>query len=73
MTEAGHHYTLLKGASFLDPQVIADTALYLNSDLAARITGVTIPVDAGHRSSPAVTRHRRGNAARCHATEARAD
>ena len=48
MTEAGHHYTLLKGASFLDPQVIADSALYLNSDLAATVTGVTIPVDAGH-------------------------
>ena len=48
MTEAGHHYTLLKGASFLDPQVVADTALYLNSDLAATVTGVTIPVDAGH-------------------------
>ncbi len=28
-----------------DPQVIA---LYLNSDLAAKVTGVTIPVDAGH-------------------------
>ncbi len=36
------------GTSFLDPQVIADTALYLNSDLAATVTGVTIPVDAGH-------------------------
>ena len=32
----------------MDPQVIADTALYLNSDLAAKVTGVTIPVDAGH-------------------------
>jgi enoyl-[acyl-carrier-protein] reductase (NADH) len=32
----------------VDPQVIADTALYLNSDLAAKVTGVTIPVDAGH-------------------------
>ncbi len=48
MTEAGHHYTLLKGASFLDPQAIADTALYLNSDLASTVTGVTIAVDAGH-------------------------
>jgi len=27
---------------------IADAALYLNSDLAAKVTGVTIPVDAGH-------------------------
>ena len=48
MTEAGHHYTLLAGASWLDPQDIANAALYLNSDLAAKVTGVVIPVDAGH-------------------------
>ena len=28
--------------------MLADTALNLNSDLAAKVTGVTIPVDAGH-------------------------
>lgn len=32
----------------MPPEVIANTALYLNSDLAATVTGVTIPVDAGH-------------------------
>jgi SDR family mycofactocin-dependent oxidoreductase len=48
MIEGGYHFTALKGTSFMDPQVIADTALYLNSDLAAKVTGVTIPVDAGH-------------------------
>jgi SDR family mycofactocin-dependent oxidoreductase len=48
MTEAGHHYTLLKGTTFLDPQVIANAALYLNSDLASAVTGVVLPVDAGH-------------------------
>lgn len=48
MLEAGHHFTALKGIGFLDLQDIADTALYLNSDLAAKVTGVTIPVDAGH-------------------------
>lgn len=48
MMESGSHFAALKGASFMDPQVIADTALYLNSDLAANVTGVTIPVDAGH-------------------------
>lgn len=48
MTEAGHHYTLLKGASWLDPQAIANAALYLNSDLAASVTGIVLPVDAGH-------------------------
>jgi NAD(P)-dependent dehydrogenase (short-subunit alcohol dehydrogenase family) len=48
MTEAGHHYALLAGTSWLDPQDIANAALYLNSDLAAKVTGVTLPVDAGH-------------------------
>jgi SDR family mycofactocin-dependent oxidoreductase len=48
MDESGYHFPALKGTSFMDPQVIADTALYLNSELAAKVTGVTIPVDAGH-------------------------
>ena len=48
MTEAGYHYAALRGATFLDPQVIADAALYLNSPLASAVTGVTLPVDAGH-------------------------
>jgi SDR family mycofactocin-dependent oxidoreductase len=52
MVEAGHHFGALKGTTFMPPQVIADTALYLNSDLAAAITGVTIPVDAGHMILP---------------------
>jgi len=60
MTEAGHHYTLLKGVSWLDPQAIANAALYLNSDLAASVTGVVLPVDAGHLTlsgyNPASTR-----------------
>jgi enoyl-[acyl-carrier-protein] reductase (NADH) len=48
MLEGGYHFSALQGTTFMDPQVIADTALYLNSDLAAKVTGVTIPVDAGH-------------------------
>ena len=48
MIEGGYHFHALRGRSFLPPQVIADTALYLNSDLAAAVTGVTIPVDADH-------------------------
>ena len=48
MIDGGYHFGALKQQSFLAPQVIADTALYLNSDLAAAVTGVTIPVDAGH-------------------------
>ena len=37
-----------RGTSWLDPQDIANAALYLNSDLASKVTGVTLPVDAGH-------------------------
>ncbi|MEU6642829.1 mycofactocin-coupled SDR family oxidoreductase [Saccharomonospora sp. NPDC046836] len=48
MIQGGYHYGALRGTTFLDPQAIADTALYLNSHLAANVTGVTIPVDAGH-------------------------
>ena len=48
MLGAGYSFHALKGQGFLSPQRIADTALYLNSDLASSVTGVTIPVDAGH-------------------------
>ena len=39
-------------SAFMPPEGIANTALYLNSDLAAAVTGVTIPVDAGHMILP---------------------
>jgi enoyl-[acyl-carrier-protein] reductase (NADH) len=48
MIEAGRHDGALKGSTFLSPEVVARTALYLNSELAEAITGTTIPVDAGH-------------------------
>jgi NAD(P)-dependent dehydrogenase (short-subunit alcohol dehydrogenase family) len=54
MIDGGYHFTALKDTTFMDPQVIADTALYLNSDLAAKVTGVTIPVDAGHLILPGI-------------------
>jgi SDR family mycofactocin-dependent oxidoreductase len=54
MVEAGYHFGALKGTTFMPPQVIADTALYLNSDLAAAVTGVTIPGDAGHMILPGI-------------------
>ncbi|TFV55687.1 NAD(P)-dependent oxidoreductase [Geodermatophilus sp. DF01-2] len=54
MIEGGYSFHALKGTTFMSPQVIADTALYLNSDLAAKVTGVTIPVDAGHMILPGV-------------------
>lgn len=52
MLRGGTHYGALKGTTFLPPEVIANAALYLNSDLAAAVTGVTLPVDAGHLVLP---------------------
>ncbi|ASR34788.1 oxidoreductase [Prauserella marina] len=51
---AGYHYGALKGTTFLDPRAVANAALYLNSDLAEAVTGVTIPVEAGHLLLPGV-------------------
>lgn len=48
MIAGGRHYGALKGTTFLAPEVIANAALFLNSEMAATITGVTLPVDAGH-------------------------
>lgn len=50
--ESGYHNFPLRGRTFLSPQVIADTALFLNSSLAESVTGVSIPVDAGHGLLP---------------------
>lgn len=44
----GRHFTALRGTSALEPERIAETAVYLNSRLASRVTGVVISVDAGH-------------------------
>jgi SDR family mycofactocin-dependent oxidoreductase len=46
---AGKSLHALKGFGALSPQVIADAALWLASDGAAAVTGVVLPVDAGHR------------------------
>jgi SDR family mycofactocin-dependent oxidoreductase len=46
--KGGSYYSALKGTSFMPPEVIANAALYLNSDLASTVTGVALPVDAGH-------------------------
>lgn len=34
--EGGWHFAALKGTTFMDPEVIADTAWYLDSELAAK-------------------------------------
>jgi SDR family mycofactocin-dependent oxidoreductase len=54
MWAAGYRLHALKNTSFLPPQAIADTVLYLNSHLSAAVTGVVIPVDAGHLILPGV-------------------
>jgi SDR family mycofactocin-dependent oxidoreductase len=46
--KGGSHYSALKGTAFMSPDVIANAALFLNSDLAAKVTGVILPVDGGH-------------------------
>jgi SDR family mycofactocin-dependent oxidoreductase len=48
MIDGGYHYAALKGQTFLSPDVVADAALFLNSDLAKSITGITLPVESGH-------------------------
>ncbi|KWX57769.1 mycofactocin-coupled SDR family oxidoreductase [Mycobacterium sp. NAZ190054] len=46
--ESGHSSNPLRDTAFMDPDEIAKTAVYLNSELASKITGLDIPVDAGH-------------------------
>lgn len=48
MLNGARHFHALKGASLLPPENVADAVLFLNSDLAGSVTGVTLPVDAGH-------------------------
>jgi NAD(P)-dependent dehydrogenase (short-subunit alcohol dehydrogenase family) len=57
MWAAGYRLHALKNTSFLSPQAIADTVLFLNSHLAATVTGVVIPIDAGHLILPGVNLH----------------
>jgi SDR family mycofactocin-dependent oxidoreductase len=52
--KAGQGYGILAGSSFLPAEVIANGALFLNSDLAAAVTGVTLPIDAGHMILPGI-------------------
>ncbi|MGT2425060.1 mycofactocin-coupled SDR family oxidoreductase [Amnibacterium kyonggiense] len=52
LVAAGGSFHALKGAGMLQPHVIADAALWLNSDLAAAVTGISVPVDGGHLLQP---------------------
>lgn len=48
MVAAGRRYGVLKGTTFMSPDTIAKAALFLNSNLASTITGISLPVEAGH-------------------------
>lgn len=48
LIEGGHRFNVLKQTHLLDPSNLADAAVYLNSAMASRVTGVVLPVDAGH-------------------------
>lgn len=48
LVKGGKSYGILKGSGFMQPEVIANAALFLNSSLASNITGVALPVDSGH-------------------------
>jgi NAD(P)-dependent dehydrogenase (short-subunit alcohol dehydrogenase family) len=50
--ESVRHYNLLNGRSMLPPEAISNAVLWLVSDEAAHVTGVALPVDAGHTILP---------------------
>jgi SDR family mycofactocin-dependent oxidoreductase len=52
MYDAGYNFMALKGVNWLEPEDQADVALFLNSDLARRITGAALQCDAGHLVLP---------------------
>jgi SDR family mycofactocin-dependent oxidoreductase len=50
--EAAKTYGLLKGRSVLDPVHVSNAVLWLLSDDAMQVTGLPLPVDAGHMVCP---------------------
>jgi SDR family mycofactocin-dependent oxidoreductase len=54
LLEGGRRYGILKGSGFMQPEVIAQTAVFLNSEFASNITGVILPVDSGHLAMPGI-------------------
>jgi SDR family mycofactocin-dependent oxidoreductase len=49
---ATRNWTALKGRRLLDPQSISNAVLWLASDESADVTGIALPVDAGHLVLP---------------------
>lgn len=54
LVHAGHSYHPTRDLSYLEPQHIADAALWLVSLGSAAVTGVALPVEAGHLLVPGV-------------------
>ena len=54
LEHAGRSYHPTRDLTYLDPQHIAGAALWLASDAAAAVTGVALPVEAGHLLMPGV-------------------
>ncbi len=50
--ESVRHYNLLNDRSMLPPEAISNAVLWLASDEAEHVTGVALPVDAGHGILP---------------------
>lgn len=54
LVQGARHFHALAGSNVLPPEVIANAALWLVSDESAQVTGVAMPVDAGHMLLPGV-------------------
>ena len=50
--QAARHWSLLAGRSALDPQSVSNAVLWLASDDSADVTGIALPIDAGHLATP---------------------
>jgi SDR family mycofactocin-dependent oxidoreductase len=48
LEQAGRAYHPLKGLSYLEPEQVAEVVAFLVAPEAASVTGVAVPVDAGH-------------------------
>ena len=57
LDQAGRYYSALKGRTQLDPIHVARSAAFLLSDDASQLTGVIMPVDAGHTILPRVNQN----------------
>lgn len=48
LLQSVYHFHALRGTTLMQPDVVADTGVFLNSAAARGITGAVVPVDAGH-------------------------